>query len=508
MKFGVQRTGSSVPYTEDFYYLTLLGFISAFVCALAAYMVIVLNRNFLTIACDTALLQNGIVDTMHGRWFRETTYYGPNLLGIHTSFLLLLVIPFYVVAPFPETLFALQCVGVFSTVIPLYLMARDFGFKPAFAYIIASTSLLSAFYLHMAMAPFHLETWIAAAALWAYHFYLRGNMVGFVTCLLVAVCCGEQAALIFISLGISLLVVKDDCAWRLRFGLISLLGGVSWLALAVVVICPHFAQASPFNIYAYNYAQWGVKSAAGLPGAILAHPSMALGELFSGERWVHLVSVVGLLVVTAFCSRRSLVLLLPLPAYLLMADQEFYLYFHAYYYTFLFVAGYIGLFHVLRRLDPLGQSVVAALSLFWLVAVLALCVAAGYYYQLLTAVDEPFSTELRQEFAKIPDEASVYGPHRYSVYLSNRINFVMGDMPPAGADFDSMVEAQFDKTDVHANQIDFIVSDLWTDQCGWRRGFMSPQDSKRRQDAINRLVASGRWEVAWQSHDAFILRRR
>jgi uncharacterized membrane protein len=507
MKFGATRTGTEIRFTEDFFYLTLLGVVAAIAGGLAADLVIVLNRNFLTIACDTAVLENAIVNTMHGHWFQLNGVGGLNLLGAHTTFLLLALVPFYVVAPYPETLFVLQCIGIFSTVFPLYLVGRDFGLKPPVAYFVAATSLISGYVLNMAMAPFHLETWVAAAALWAYHFYLRNNRLGFIISLLVAVCCGEQASLILIALGISLLLVRDECAWRRQYGLIALLGGVAWLGLAIGVISPMAGHPTTFNIYAYNYTQWGIKSASGLPGAILADPRKALEFLFAPARWEHFVAMVGLLVVTAFCSRRSILLLLPMPAYLLMDDQEYFLYFHAYYFSFLFFAGYIGLFHLLRRFNPTGQPAMVGFSLFGLMAVLSLCFWAGYYNQLAGGIDEPFSTMLRQQFARIPPDATVYGPHRFSIYLSNRVNFVMGDMPPEGTSFDDMVEAEFDRFNVHPAQIDFIVTDFWTDQCGWRRGFLSEQDTQKRQDAINKLIASRQWAIAWQANDVVILQR-
>lgn len=508
MKFAVQRTGSPVSVSDDFFYLTLLAALAGITWAMMGSMALLLHRNFLTIACDTAVLQSGIVNTIHGHWFANNGPGGPNILGSHTTFLLLLVIPFYVVAPYPETLFALQTAGAVSTVIPLFLVARDLGLKPQLAFLIAATALASAFLVHMAMAPLHLETWIAAAALWSYHFYLRNNLIGFLLSLLVAVCCGEQAALIFIALGVSLLLVEDGCAWRRRYGRISLLAGLLWIALAVGVVSPLAAGSHPFNIFAYNYPQWGVNSAAGLPGAVVHHPGHALGLLFSRDRWVHLVGVVGLLMVAAFFSWRSLFLfLLPLPAYLLMSDQEYYLYFHAYYYSFAFFAGYIGLLHYLCRHDPASRPTVIFLSLFWLVSLLTLCVATGYYFQLAAGEDEPFSTVLRSEFANIPPSATVYGPHRYSVYLSNRDNLVIGDMPPENVDFDAMMDAEFDKTNVHPGQVDYIVSDYFTDQCGWRRGFMSAEQHQSRMDAINRLVASGKWKRAWEQNDVVILQR-
>jgi uncharacterized membrane protein len=500
MRVSLQRSGSSVPLSDDDFYLSLLALVAILAWGVVTGLALLLHRNFLTIACDTTVLENAMVNTMHGHWFANNGAGGPNVLGSHTTFLLLAVIPFYIVAPYPETLFVLQTAGVFSTVFPLFFLARDFNLKPLLAFMLAFMSLASGFLIHMAMAPFHLETWIAAAALWSYHFYLRGNLLGFVISLLVAVCCGEQASLIFIALGISLLLVKDDHAWRRKFGSISLAVGILWIILDICVVTPYFAGHSDFNIFAYNYADWNVKSFSGLPGAVLNDPVKAIREfLFNPERWGH--------VLAAFCSRRSVLLLLPMPAYLLMSNQEFYLYFHAYYYSFAFVAGYIGLFSLLSRVNLEGRGIVIGLSLFWLAAVMTLCYAMGFYFQFGGGVDEPFSTTLRAEFASLPTTATVYGPHRYSVFLSNRENFVMGDMPLKGQSFDDMVEAEFNKTNIHAGQIDYIVSDYWTDQCGWRRGYMDEETSQARAYAISRLVASGKWQVYWQQNDVVILER-
>ena len=501
-----QRTGAPVRISDDGFYLTLLAVLTAVVWGVVAGMALELHRNFLTIACDTAVLQSGIVNTLHGHWFANNGAGGPNILGSHTTFLLLLVIPFYVIAPYPETLFLLQIAGVYSTFLPLYWVARDLGQKPRMAFVVAGTALTSAFLIHMAMAPFHLETWIAAAALWSYHFYLRNNLAGFLISLVVAVCCGEQAALIYVALGASLLLVEDGCAWRKRFGFVSLVFGLLWIVLAVGIVGPLASRNHPFNIFAYNYTPWGVKSAAGLPGAIALHPGKALGFLFSPDRWGHITSVVGLLGVSAFLSRRSFILLAPLPAYLLMSDQEFFLYFHAYYYSFIFFAGYIGLLMFLRHRDPGDRVSTVLLSVYMVASLITLCGATGYYFQLFGGVDEPFSTTLRNEFAKIPSSAAVYAPHRYSVYLSSRENLVIGDLRE-NLDFDTMLNAEFDKTNVHPEQVDYIVSDFLADQCGWRLGFPNASQHQARRDAIERLVASGNWTRFWQDNDVVILRR-
>ena len=50
-----------------------------------------------------------------------------------------------------------------------------------------------------------------------------------------------------------------------------------------------------------------------------------------------------------------------------MSSQEFYLYFHAYYYTYAFVAGYLGLLFLLARreaADRLGIALLAGTFFF------------------------------------------------------------------------------------------------------------------------------------------------
>ena len=164
MKFGVQRTGAPVRLSDEHFYLSILAAMTGIVVGLVAALALLLHRNFLTIACDTAVLQSAIVNTLHGHWFANNGAGGPSILGSHTTFLLLAVIPFYVLAPFPETLFLVQIAGVYSTAIPLFLLARQMGQKPLVAFVVAGSGLASPLLLNMAFAPFHLESWIAAAA--------------------------------------------------------------------------------------------------------------------------------------------------------------------------------------------------------------------------------------------------------------------------------------------------------------------------------------------------------
>jgi hypothetical protein len=139
--------------------------------------------------------------------------------------------------------------------------------------------------------------------------------------------------------------------------------------------------------------------------------------------------------------------------------------------------------------------------------VLLLCLAASFYLNWLDCREDAFTAGLRGAFAHIPVEATVYAPHRYSAYLSNRENLVMGDLKDEHFDFDLMIDAEFFYTNVHPRQVDYIVVDCINDQCGCRQGGYDPVASRRRSDNINSLLQSGNWQMVFNQNNTVILHR-
>jgi len=504
IKQGLRRPA---PWSDDRFYFALLSAMTLLVALLVTMLGLDLNRNFATIACDTAAYQSALVNTLHGHWFRDSAYDGPNILGQHSVFVLLLIAPVYLLYPSVETLFTLQIIGVYSTVIPLYLVARELLGRPLSSFLVAATALASPLLLHMAVAPFHPESWILPAVLWSYFFYRRNESRGFWLGVIGAFGCGEQAALIYVSLGISLWWLDDGIAWRKRYGRWALGAGLGWLLFTLGVLFPIMHHPQQINVMAYHYSQWNVQSAPGLASALVRHPFETIGLLASPLRWAHVAALVGLPIVLAFTSWRSLWLLAPFPPFFLMCDQEFFLYFHAYYFQFAFFAGYLGLLLFLSRWDIASRAGTTVLASALLLNVLTLCTAASLYLEFADGNDEAFSNDLHAVFATLPADAAVYSPHRYSAYLSNRPNMVMGDLRDENLDFNAMLDAKFSTTNVHPEQIDYIVCDLINDQCGWRQGGYNPVATQMRVTNFNRLVQTGQWRVYWNQNDVVILQR-
>ncbi len=503
--------------SEERFYLVVLSVLALIFAVVAINFAIGLHRNFLTIACDTAAFQSAIVNTLHGNFFRDTAYDGPNMLGLHSMFIVLLLAPIYAFWPSVDLLFALQILAIYSTVIPLYLVALEILRRPLPAFLIAAAALVSPMFLQMAMAPFHPESWILAAVLWSYYFYLRNQPRAFWISFILAVISGEQAALIYAALGIALLLSDDGIAWRKRYGIWALAAGAGWFLFSTGVLVPLMRSPDQHNLVAYHYAGWGLESGASdrrietasdLAAAVPEDPFMALTLLLNYNRWLHVLGIVGAPLLLAFLSRRTLILLLPFPVYFLMSSQEFFLGFHAYFYEFAFLAGYLALILFLKNWEVatrLGMTVLATTAFL---NVLLASSVVGHYGELWGGENAPLTDALHDIFDKIPPEAAVYSPHRFSAYLSNRTDMVMGDLREEKLDFNSMLESRYGTTNVHSDQIEYIVCDLQNDQCGWRQGGYKKEDTKNRADNLNTLLQTGQWKVFWSQHDVVILQRK
>lgn len=492
---------------EERFYFVLLSGMATLTAVFMANLALRLHWNFMIIACDTAAYQSAIVNTLHGNWFRDTAYDGPNILGLHTTLVLLLVAPVYALFPFPDTLFILQVCGVYSTVIPLYLVALELLRKPIAAFLIAGAALASPLLLHMAMAPFHPETWIGAAVLWSFYCYLRNRAIGYWISFGFAAGCGEQAALIYVVLGVALLMIDDGLAWRKRYGVWSLGAGLGWLVFAEAVILPLMRTPGQQNMLANHYSNWGIQSIPELMAALAKNPGQGVELVLSPSRWMHVAEMVGLPLVLALFSRRSLVLLAIFPAYFLMSEQEFFLLFHAYYLQFAFLAGYFGLIFFLGRHETstrVGTTVIVGTVIANLLCSYS---AFGVYAGLDAGSYEELNNALLAAFNKIPKDAGVYGPHRFSDYLSNRPNMVMGDLADENLDFKAMLDARFSLTNVHPEQIDYIVCDALNDQIGWRQADYSQDTANRRIANVKKLIQNGQWQQCFSLKYVVILQR-
>ncbi len=404
-------------------------------------------------------------------------------------------------------LFTLQVWVVFSAVVPVYLIAREALPGRLTALLVAMLALTSPLLYEMATAPFHPESGILAGALWSYFFYRRNHLLGFWLSFAFAVSCAEQAALIYIALGLALACAEDGLAWRRRYAKFALIGGGVWLVLVMGVLIPAMYRPGQLNVMEYHYFDWGASSTGQLAVAVAHDPLRAMGYLLNPARWLYVLELVGLPLVFAFVSVRSLVLLAPFPLYFLLSDHEFFINFHAYYFVFAFFAGYVGLVTFLARPNIASGRRRALLAAAFAINLVSLYPVVGFLSALLASRDTALDQPLHVAFDALPKDAVVYTPTRFSAYLSNRPDIVVGDLAEENFDLNQRLKDEFAFTQVRPEQVDTIVCDVVNDQCGPRTTGFNPAKAKIRAATIQRYLRNGAWQLFFNQNNVVILRR-
>jgi uncharacterized membrane protein len=202
------------------------------------------------------------------------TVMGRDLFGDHTSFVLLLAVPFYWIRPEAQTLLVIQALLIAAAAVPVYLLGlRRLGS----AWM--ATALALAFLLNPALQQgnleqFHPESFlvlfVAVAIYAALEWHPRLLVVSVVGCLLVK----EDTALLVIPLGLWV-------AWRRdrHTGLALVTAAVAYVVIAYEVVIrlilgttSFYADRIPFGGF------WGLVSAP------IAHPGEFLNYLRSGYK--------------------------------------------------------------------------------------------------------------------------------------------------------------------------------------------------------------------------------
>ncbi|MHB8502280.1 MAG: DUF2079 domain-containing protein, partial [Candidatus Acidiferrales bacterium] len=278
------------------------------------------HESYHSFGFDLGLFNQVFWNTTQGRLFESTMSqalpFPHSLLGDHFSPALLILMPFYLVYPHPETLLVLQTLALALGAWPVYLLARlklPAGY-PA-AWVLAYFLLVPLAYINL--DDFH-EVALAVAPLgFALYFLERGRRGWFLVSLLFTFLIKEEMALIGAGFGVYLLLGKRS--WKLGLGVLA--GSLLAFVAIIQVAIPFFAGGRSYPYIADRYAEVG-----GNPGGILktlvTNPVRVARALLQTKKIYFLVAIFGpVLGLSALAGWASL-LLLPTLGYLLLSNYE------------------------------------------------------------------------------------------------------------------------------------------------------------------------------------------
>lgn len=398
--------------------------------AIAAYVVYVSIHTIChhwslgTSAFDLGIQENTLWNTIHGDVLHSSLMHG-HYLGVHTSFVLLLIAPVYALAPSTETLLVLQALAVGLTAWPLFVLARETLGSRLQGAIVALIWLShpavggANFYdFHpVALAPLLV---CSAAAFWRLE---RWPYFWISIALLLSV--KEEMAIVVVLLGAAMVLGGQ----RRRGVTLVAIGVIAYFALQHLVI-PHFAGEA--HSYSWYYTEMipGDEGPGGLVVTALLNPVHTLDVALNSAKALYVLQLFAPLAFLPFVTARGWLLVSYGLAATLLATRPPLHQIGFQYALTLLALGFLGALLALARLGPGAHRRALALAVM-------LAVVTCFHYGMIwprhqfrggfTVVDFDYSEadrtryrELRDLVARIPGGASVLASERLVPHVARR----------------------------------------------------------------------------------------
>lgn len=282
--------------------LLLIAAIAAYV-GYVSFHTIVNHRSLGTAAFDLGIHENTLWNTVHGELFHSSLEGGSHL-GVHTSFVMLLMVPVYAVFPATETVLVIQALVIGLAAWPLFSLARRaLGSEP-------QALLLAVLWLsHPAVAganfyDFHAVAFAPLLLFAALAFWFEQRWRPFWVCVALLLTVKEDLAIVVVLLGI----VTWLGGHRRQGWLLVAVGAAAYVLLQHVVI-PHFAGGA--HSYAWYYTEMipPGEGPAGLVRTVLLNPVFTLGLVLTQERMLYLFQLFAPLALLPFATARGWILM-------------------------------------------------------------------------------------------------------------------------------------------------------------------------------------------------------
>jgi len=247
------------------------------------YLQIQLYRGLRMGITDLGYFDQSMYNTLHNRVLQVSfdipssyrqiqSSNSPHLFAQHPFVLMiLLVLPFYALAPHTYTLFLIQAFAAAIGALPIYLLAREkLGDEwPAvalsLAYLLHPT--LQFITVNMYTFGFHPENLFPPLFLFAFYFLYKEKWLPFWVFFLLSVLVVDSYTLVCAALGVYVILTRPK-RWLVGVGMIAI--SLAWLALSLKVIVPYFkvGGGSPWFVNDMKGGQVILEKLGAFPGLV------------------------------------------------------------------------------------------------------------------------------------------------------------------------------------------------------------------------------------------------
>ena len=159
------------------------------------------------------------------------TLMGRNLMGDHTSFILVFLVPFYWLFPSAGVLFFFQSLAIGMGAVPVFLLARRLLHSEAYAIVMAATFLLHPAVGWTNRENFHPDAFIAPFLGFAIYAAVEKKWRMYFVFVALALLVKEDASLVLIPLGVWVAVKRN---WKI--GLLTAVGSLGFMLFAMFFV--------------------------------------------------------------------------------------------------------------------------------------------------------------------------------------------------------------------------------------------------------------------------------
>lgn len=196
------------------------------------------------------------------------TLMGRNLFGDHTSFILVLLVPLYWVAPSAGALLFSQAALVAAGAIPVFAYARRRLGSGAFALVFACMYLLHPAVGWTNLENFHPDAFLGFFVATAIYAALERRWRLYVMFVVASLLVKEDASLVIVPLGVWVAVRRDR-----RIGLLTVAGSIGFMLFAMFVVMRTLVGVPTRNAWRIPFGGPGglVRTTLTKPGDVVDH---------------------------------------------------------------------------------------------------------------------------------------------------------------------------------------------------------------------------------------------
>lgn len=196
------------------------------------------------------------------------TLMGRNLMGDHTSFILIFLVPIYWLFPSAGALFFTQSLFLALGAVPVYLLAR----KRVGSEVLA-VGLAACYLLHPAVAwsnreNFHPDSYLAPLLGMAIYAAVERRWRMYAVFFVLSLMVKEDVSLVLVPLGVWVAIKRDR-----RIGIVSIVGSLSFMAIAMLVVMRSLIGVPTRNAWRVPFGGPGgfLKTVVTDPVAVVKH---------------------------------------------------------------------------------------------------------------------------------------------------------------------------------------------------------------------------------------------